>query len=208
MFYKGIKRFFVLVGVFVLASVVFAGCKDDKTTKLTSIGFKETEAITLVLGNTYQPQVVLTPSYADNLDYYFETSSNSNVITIINKSIKAVGEGVAQLKVVSAENSNLNDIISVKVIPETIKLSAPKNLTFNGSSYSFDYQTMAEKYIVNVNGVAFDIGTRNSLSLEEIAVSVPNVYNTVLSAKVQAVGDGNITETSQFSEELKVLKIG
>jgi len=207
MFYKGIKKFFLMVGVLVLTSVVFVGCKERKTS-VTSIAFKEVQAITLIIGEEYSPEVSITPSYASNLNYYFEASSNSNVIEISGTKIKAMSEGVAQLKVIAKDNEDLNDIIAVKVIPQAVKLDAPKNLTFDGNSFRFDFEQNANKYIVDINGVSFDIGAQNYITIEEITSKIPNVYNTILKAKVQAVGDGRLTESSKFSEELKVLKIG
>ncbi|MBQ8430926.1 MAG: carboxypeptidase regulatory-like domain-containing protein, partial [Clostridia bacterium] len=189
------------------SSCVFIGC-DEKKVEVNSISFKETESITMIVGQEYEPNVSVLPSYADNRNYYFEIGSNPDVLKISNKKITAMKSGVCQLKVVSQDNDYLTDMISIKVLDEAVQLSAPQNLVFYDNAFSFDPVKNAESYTILVNGAEFNIGNSTKFSLTQYEqLSNLSAYNTLLDVKVKANGDGVVSLSSQYGDSFKQIKI-
>lgn len=207
MFMSGVKKLFVILGLVLMSSLAFVGCKEESYS-VNSIAYNENEKIVMVVGATYQPGVTVLPSYASNKGYHFEIDANSGVIAIKGKSIVAMKEGVAQLKLVADDNENLNDAITVEVLASPIKLDAPTNLKFEGDSFSFSPVNNATSYILDINGTQIELVGKTICSLSEYqrqAGVVP--YDKILNAKVMAKGDNSITIPSSYCETLSVLKI-
>lgn len=203
-----VKSFLVALSVMFCACIFLTACKDENV-KVERVKFLNSSEITLVVGESLTPEVEVGPSYASNKEYHFEIGVNSGVLEINEKEIKAVKEGVAQLKVVSDENQYINDVISVKVIASPTNLSNPQNLTFDGTKFSFNSVNDANGYILNVNGREIKLALKTSLSLAEYAnITREDPYNKVLTVKVKAYGDQRITLDSDYSEEIKIKKMG
>lgn len=202
-----VKRLMMILSIFVCASFFFVGCKDDNV-KVERIKFVDEVEINLLVGDSITPEVEVAPSFASNKEYSFELGVNSGVLEIQGKTIIAVKEGTAQLKVVSNENKYINDVISIKVMSAPITLSSPNNLTFDGDRFSFNAVNDAKGYILEINGNEIKLASKTTLTLAEyadIAHDVP--YDKVLEAKVKAYGDGRTTLDSTYSDEIKIKKI-
>lgn len=204
--FKGVKKILVALGLVVLSSLVFVSC-DNKEYETTSIAFKETEKIVLVVGDEYTPSINVLPSYASNKGYHFEVMGNSTILRVESKKIVALKEGVAQLKVVADANEYLNDVIAVKVLREPIKLDTPSALRFDGQLISFAPVENAMSYNLFVNDHKIEMQGRTAITLEDLAEKNIKIFDTILNVKVQAVGDNKITVPSNFSTEINVLKI-
>ena len=151
MFKTKVKNIFTLFGLLFCLSLLCCACKGEDV-DVEKIKYVDTNEIVLVVGERYAPQIEVVPSYASNKDYYFEMGVNSGILEIKDKTIVALKEGNAQLKVVSCDNSNINDVISIKVISSPITLSNPQNLKFDGTKFSFDSVDNASGYVIDVNG--------------------------------------------------------
>lgn len=203
-----VKSFLVILSVMFCTCLFLTACKDENV-KVERVKFLNSSEITLVVGESLTPEVEVAPSYASNKEYHFEIGVNSGVLEINEKEIKALKEGVAQLKVVSDENQYINDVISVKVIASPTTLSSPQNLTFDGTKFSFNSVSDANGYILNVNGRDIKLALKTSLTLDEyVSVTHEDPYNKVLAVKVKAYGDQRITLDSEYSEEIKIKKMG
>ena len=205
---KGFTKVFLVLCLIFASSIVFVACKESKV-KVSSIAFKETENITMIVGQTYNPKVSVLPSYANNRSYSFSVESNSDIIKISGGSIVALKEGVVQLKVVSNENGYLTDMIAVRVLPTAIKLDAPTNLQFDGEKFSFSSVNYATSYFMQINDdEEIELGNSTSYTLEQYQAKLGmSAYDKVLNVKVRAVGDERITVPSGYSSVISVLKI-
>lgn len=203
---KGVKRIIAVLGLVLLSSLVFVAC-DDQDYETTSISFRETEKIVMVVGDEYSPIINVLPSYASNKGYHFEVMGNSTILRVESKKIVALKEGVAQLKVIADANEYLNDVISVNVLREPIKLDTPTALRFDGELISFAPVENATSYNLFVNNEKIELQGRTSVVFDHLAEKISKIHDTILNIKVQAVGDSKITIPSQISNEISVLKI-
>lgn len=207
MFKMGFKKILLTLSLIFVLSIVFVSCKDSKVT-VSNIQFKETQSIVMVIGQTYTPNVSVTPSYATNKGYYFSVSSNTDIVKIEDTTITALKEGVVQLKVTSEENENLTDIIALTVLPSKINLSCPQNLSFDGEIFSFSPVNYATNYLININGRDFDLGNSVSWTLKQYADAIgDSAYDSVLNIKVKALGDERIAINSPYSDAKSFVKI-
>lgn len=203
---KGVKRIIAVLGLVFLSSLVFVACKETEY-ETTSITFRETEKIVMVVGDEYTPSINVLPSYASNKGYHFEVMGNSTILRVESKKIVALKEGTAQLKVVADANEYLNDVISVKILREPIKLDTPTALRFDGQLISFAPVENATSYNLFVGDTKIEMRGRTSISLDDLDSYNIKLYDTTLTIKVQAVGDSKITTPSNISNEINVLKI-
>lgn len=206
MFKKKAKR--ILLGfVLVLTSVFCFACKDkQKTVALETIKFND-EVIELLVGESYTPDVTILPTDASKRSYKL-VSEDISVLSVNGGTITALKPALGvQLKVVSDENSLINDMISVNIYAQPVNLSAPKNFVFNGNKFSFNEVKGADSYLLKVGNKEINIGNNTTYTFSNLVGKVDNLYNTNLEVSVKAVGDERIYISSQYSASLKLIKL-
>ena len=201
------KKYSILILLAMLAVFAF-GCKEEVRVK--DIYFAHSEQIVLLVGEELTPNVVVTPSYADNTDFTI-SSSNSSVVSVANNKIKAQSEGTATIKVVAKDNSLLEDMITVSVKSSPSKLQPPTGLQYSVSTQtiSFSMSNNASAYVLSVNGVEINMGNSNSISLDRINEVVSNAFDTLLRIKVKAKAP-TYTKAfvdSDFSSEFELFQV-
>ena len=182
------------------------GCKDE--TPVDDIYFNLSsgqEQIVLLEGQTLNLNdfVVVQPSYASNTRYTLE-SFDSSIVVVSGNSITALKEGSTFIKVISNDNSKKQDVVSVAVEKDIIKLLPPNNLSYNPQTQSFTFDSVANaaSYTLRINGEEFNLGNSTVFSLNNYA----NKFNQVLSAQVRAnvASYSYVFKASEFTSEYKV----
>lgn len=193
----------------IMACFCFFGCKDGEVA-VDSVAFTE-QSITLLVGEEYSPQVKILPSYATDRSYTL-ISDDTTALAVDGGTITGVkaARGV-RLKVVSNDNGNANDIILVDIYDEPIDLKTPTNLSFNGDTISFVAQDNlgAQSYELKIAGEIINIGNNTNYDFDNLLDKIDSslLYNREVSCSVRAVGDNNVFKTSDFSEEIKFVKL-
>ncbi len=204
--FKGVKKFLIVLGLVISSSLFFVACESEKY-DVETIAFRE-EKIVMIVGQEYTPSVSVLPSYASNKGYHFDVMGNLDVLKIDGKVLTALKEGNVQLKVVSDNNEYLEDVVSVSVLPNPIKLETPTSLRFDGELISFSPVENATNYNLYVNGTKIELNGKTSINFDDLRAQFDdNLYNRVLTIKVGAVGDNRITIPSDYSKEITILKI-
>jgi len=182
------------------------GCKDE--TPVDDIYFNLSsgqEQIVLLEGQTLNLNdfVVVQPSYASNTRYTLE-SFDSSIVVVSGNSITALKEGSTFIKVISNDNSKKQDVVSVAVEKDIIKLLPPNNLSYNPQTQSFTFDSVANaaSYTLRINGEEFNLGNSTVFSLNNYV----NKFNQVLSAQVRAnaASYSYVFKASEFTSEYKV----
>ncbi len=184
-------------GIYILIILAFLsffafGC--EKELRVDDIYFAE-ESITLVVGESYKPNIIIQPSYADNTGYTL-SSSNDQYLSVNGDTITAnkVTDSAVYLQVTSSDNNLKTDIIRVYVIVQTITLDTPRNLTYNSDNQSISFSAVeyAQSYILRVNGQDINIGNVTNYSLADLSTRINgNVFDTKLNIQVRAVANTN-----------------
>lgn len=204
--FKGVRKFLMVLGLVISSSLFFVACDGEKY-DVETIAFRE-EKIVMVVGQEYTPSVSVLPSYASNKGYHFDVMGNLDVIKIDGKVLTATKEGNVQLKVVADSNEYLEDVVSVQVLPNPLKLETPSSLRFDGEMISFSPVENATSYNLYVNGAKIELNGKTSIDFDDLKEEIDgNIYNRVLAIKVGAVGDARITIPSEYSQEISILKI-
>lgn len=193
----------------IMACFCFFGCKDGEVA-VDSVLFTE-QSISLLVGEEYSPQVKILPSYATDRSYTL-ISDDTTALTVDGGTITAVKavRGV-RLKVVSNDNGNANDIILVNIYDEPIDLKTPTNLSFNGDAISFVAQDNlgVQSYELKVAGKIINIGNNTNYDFDNLLGKIDSslLYNREVSCSVRAIGDGKVFKASDFSQEIKFVKL-
>lgn len=204
--FKGVRKFLIVLGLVISSSLFFVACESEKY-DVETIAFKE-DKIVMIVGQEYTPSVSVLPSYASNKGYHFDVMGNLDVLKIDGKVLTALKEGSVQLKVVADNNEYLEDVVTVSVLPNPLKLETPSSLRFDGELISFSPVENATSYNLYVNGTKIELSGKTSIDFDDLTAQFDDdLYNRVLSIKVGAVGDARITIPSDYSKEITVLKI-
>ncbi|MBQ7880411.1 MAG: hypothetical protein IJ358_01020, partial [Clostridia bacterium] len=190
----------------IMACFCFFACKDTKV-KVESISFTE-QSISMLVGEEYTPSIKILPSYATDRSYAL-ISGDVTALKVDGGTITALKavKGV-KLKVVSNENQNINDIVTVDIYAEATDLETPTNLKFDGNKFSFTSEdnSSASSYMLKIGEQEIDIGNNTEYSFANITNKSSNVYDTVLTCSVKAIGDGKIFKNSNYSEPISFVK--
>lgn len=192
----------------IVASLCFFACKETKA-KVESISFTE-QTISMLVGEEYSPDIKILPSYATERSYTL-ISEDVTALKVEGGTItalKTVAGGV-RLKVVSNENSNINDVITVNIYAEAIDLQTPTNLVFDGNKFSFrgGDEINVSSYKLKIGENEIDIGNNTEYTFDNVVSKCGDLYNTVVTCSIKAVGDGRIFKDSNCSEEISFVKL-
>ena len=203
-----IKKYSMFMLLALLAVFIF-GC--DNKTPVKDIYFAHDEQIVMLVGETVKPNVVVTPSYAANTKYTL-TSTNTEVIEILNDSFVAKSEGEATVKVVASGNKLLEDVITVNVRKQPTQLTVPTGLKYSPSTQTFSFNSVnnASGYTMRVNGVEVNLGNSTSLSLENLDKIGINAYDNLLKVELKANAPTytKALEDSEFTKEFEIYQNG
>ena len=137
--------------VLVLASCVFFACKEPSNINVESIAFTE-QSISLLVGEEYTPEIKVLPSYATVRSYSL-MSNDVTALKVKGGTITALKPALGvKLKVVSEENKNINDVISINIYSEATELDVPTELKFDGERVVFVGKDNANAYMLKING--------------------------------------------------------
>ena len=177
------KKFYMCL-ILAFVSLLIFGCENK--TPVEDISFREDE-IVLLVGESYTPNVSVTPSYATDSSYTL-TSNNSAVVAINGNSILAVSEGNTTIRVRSNDNNLIEDVMTVIVRKNKATLDTPRNLTYNATTqtFTFDNVNNATSYTIRINGHEINLGNSNTYSLSQYDLEFGNAFDTVLTVQVMA----------------------
>lgn len=197
----------IVCAILVIAGFCLFGCKETSV-EAESISFEQ-KSINLLVGDSYFPEVKVLPSYATNKSY---TLISGDITALKVEGLKIVGlkamKGVS-LKVVSNENSNLNDVIIVNIFEETVDLSAPEGqVGFNGTDFYFNAVDNAYGYVLKVEGNGFskelNIGNNTTYSWKMLEENMGrSLKDEICRYSVKAVGDGMVYNDSPYTQGVK-----
>ena len=189
-----------------VASLCFFACKEQSKINVESITFTE-QSISMLVGEQYTPDVKVLPSYASNRSYTLITN-DVTALKIEGGSITALKVATdVKLKVVSNENNNLNDIVSINIYAEASQLETPTELKFDGSKFTFVGKDNANAYMLKIGENEINIGNNTEYSLNSVVDKVGDMYNKVVSCQVKALGDGKIFTDSDYCDEISFVKL-
>ena len=199
------------IGIFFLLtlfSFFMFGC--EKTTPVEDICFNlgESEQIVLIVGQTLEMgnYVEVRPHYASNKGYTI-VSCDESVVKVEQNSLVAVGVGDSYIKVISNDNSLKEDIMSVVVKGTKTVLSTPKNLIYDSSTQTFNFDTVqnATSYTLRLNGEEINLGNSNSYKLTQ-----SDVFDNRLVVQVRANAPTYTyaLENSAYTDEMKIYQAG
>ncbi|MFQ6724089.1 MAG: hypothetical protein ACLRFE_01970 [Clostridia bacterium] len=197
----------ILLSIMLLcACCVFFACKKEDGIKVDKIEFVE-QSISLLVGESYEPEIKILPSYATSRSYTL-ISMDATALDVEGGKITALKAGLdIKLKVVSTENENVNDVISVFIYNEATELETPTDLRFDGNKLTFDAKDNANSYTLKVNGKEINIGNNIEYDFENIIASTNVGYNQIITCSVKTVGDGKIFKDSPYSEGISFVKL-
>ncbi len=191
----------------IIACSCFFACKESKV-KVGSIAFEE-QSISLLVGDTYSPSIKVLPRYAANKSYRL-ISSDSTALSVEGGTITALKPSTdVKLKVVSSENANINDVISVTIYAEPINLIAPTGLVFDGEFFSFVdlNDSNVSSYELLINDQKINIGNNTKYSFDSVVEKLgEDLYNKQLTCSVKAIGDNKIFVDSEAGEQIEFIK--
>ena len=199
---KGLLLSFMLI----VACCVFFACKQETKVQVDSIYFTEQE-ISLLVGEEYSPTIKILPSYSTNRGYTL-ISNDVTALKVEGGTITALKAGMdIKLKVVSDDNQNANDVISVNIYEEATQLEAPTGLNFNGSKFTFVGKDNANSYILKIGEEEINIGNNTEYSFTSLTNRIDNAYNKIITCSVKAIGDGKIFKDSNYSAQIQFVKL-
>ena len=181
------ERKFWIIMLVAIFSLLFFGC--DEKTPVDDIYFNlgpNQSQMVLLVGQSVEMNgyVGFYPSYADNQKYSL-TSLDESVLKVSGTKLLAIKEGSATIIVTSDENSKKQDVMTVSVVKDKIKLATPLNFKYNPTlkAFTFDSVTNAASYSVLINGKKYDIGNSNSFALSQCE---DGGFDKLITAQVKA----------------------
>lgn len=204
------KSIFIFA-MLMVASFCLFGCKETAV-EAESISFVE-NSINILVGDTVFPEVKVLPSYATDKSY---TLLSGDITALKVDGLKVIGLKAARgvpLKVVSNENQNLNDVITVNILEQTTDLETPEgNVSFNGVNFTFNAVDGASSYMLKITGegvnAEIDIGNNTSYSWETLENKLGiSLKDKVYKYSVKAVGDGHVYNSSPYTPEVGYVSI-
>jgi len=197
----------LLLAIFALFAFFVYGCGDTKVeVDNISVNLESQSQIVLLVDDFFDltGKVEISPSYATDKTFSIY-SLNENVARIVGNKIVAEGVGETFIRVVSNSNENLEDVISVSVVAESITLDSPYGLEYDESLQTFKFNPVdnAASYTININGLETNLGNITSFKLSDY---VGKKYNEVLSVKVRANAStfGKAYVNSEYSGIIKI----
>lgn len=205
------KKRSILVIIILMFSFLLFGCKESEV-QVEDIHIKlndgQSQVVLLVdeiftLGDYVQ----VLPNYADNKNYTIE-SSDESVVKVIGKQIKAIKEGEVTVKVVSDNNKNAEDVITITVCKTQTVLETPTGLNYNPQTKMFNFNSVgnAGSYLLDINGSEINIRNVSSFSLLDYD---GDKYNNFINVKVKAVApDYTLAyKSSDYSDVCRIYQV-
>ena len=197
-----VKRFSIFLLLLICSIFLFA-C--ETRTPVEDIHFAD-ESIVLLVGDTYSPNVSITPSYATNRSYTI-TSENPSVVTVRDNVLTATQEGEAVIRVVSLDNPMREDVMTVSVRRNVTTLETPR-VSYNSTNQTinFDMIANASSYTLRINGTDINLGNSTSYSLRDYENLTGSAFDQMLTISVRANAPtySHAFNNSSFSTSLKV----
>ncbi len=175
------KKHFILMFILAIACAVFFGCGQEVIVE--GINFAD-KNIVLLVGESYTPNVDVYPSYSSG---YELTSLNTAVATISNGKINAISEGTATIKVVATDNRSLEDVMTIRVLSNSVTLESP-TVNYNAENQTIYFSPVANAvgYTLKINNNTIDLGNYYSYSLARLQTEFGSAYDNVLNISVKA----------------------
>ncbi|MBR2969604.1 MAG: hypothetical protein IKC49_00940 [Clostridia bacterium] len=186
-----IKNWHIFILVALLSMFLF-GCDND--VPVNSISFnlgEESQIVMLVDQELDMDQFVdIRPAYATNKDYKI-ISSDTSVLSVSGSVVTAHKEGECVLRLVARDNSDKEDIMTIRVKQSIEVLETPRNLQYDTTLQAFTFEMVdnASNYTININGEEYSVGNSNIFPISKY---LGNSLDTVMTANVKA-------EASKFS---------
>ena len=139
-------KVFVICLLLACSTLIFASCQ-----KVSSISFEQNE-IVLEVGETFNPEPIITPKKAKDADVKYTSQNRSVAIVTPDNKIQAVGEGTTQIE--AKTDNEKTAYIVVEVVSQKEKLNTPVGLTYNSITDSIIWSAVenATSYDVEING--------------------------------------------------------
>ena len=197
----------LLLAIFTIFTFFVFGCGDTKVdVNNIKVNLESQSQIVLLVDDFFDltGKVEISPSYATDKTFSIY-SLNENVARIVGNKIVAEGVGETFIRVVSNSNENVEDIISISVVAQSITLNKPTALEYDENLQTFKFNPVdnASSYTININGLETNIGNVNVFKLSDY---VGKKFNELLKVKVRANAPTHTKAylNSNYSDEIKI----
>lgn len=185
---KKLKTFFACL-ILLCSCVIFASCQSG----VQKVEFGETSPVVMEVGETYSPNISVTPSGAE--DVVLSTSDARVVVISPDNKLVAVGAGSAQIEArVGDKSANL----VVEVVEKRQKLATPVGFHYEAATNKLVWSptSNASSYDVEVNG---EIVAKNLTTNFYEITSSQNVQKVRIKANgINRYSDSDFTQFYQF----------
>ena len=185
---KKLKTFFACL-ILLCSCVIFASCQSG----VQKVEFGETSPVVMEVGETYSPNISVTPSGAE--DVVLSTSDAQVVFISPDNKLVAVGAGSAQIEArVGDKSANL----VVEVVEKRQKLETPVGFHYEAATNKLVWSptSNASSYDVEVNG---EIVAKNLTTNFYEITSSQNVQKVRIKANgINGYSDSDFTQFYQF----------
>lgn len=185
---KKLKTFFACL-ILLCSCVIFASCQSG----VQKVEFGETSPVVMEVGETYSPNISVTPSGAE--DVVLSTSDARVVVISPDNKLVAVGAGSAQIEArVGDKSANL----VVEVVEKRQKLETPVGFHYEAATNKLVWSptSNASSYDVEVNG---EIVAKNLTTNFYEITSSQNVQKVRIKANgINRYSDSDFTQFYQF----------
>lgn len=185
---KKLKTFFACL-ILLCSCVIFASCQSG----VQKVEFGETSPVVMEVGETYSPNISVTPSGAE--DVVLSTSDARVVVISPDNKLVAVGAGSAQIEArVGDKSANL----VVEVVEKRQKLETPVGFHYEAATNRLVWSptSNASSYDVEVNG---EIVAKNLTTNFYEITSSQNVQKVRIKANgINRYSDSDFTQFYQF----------
>lgn len=182
-----LKKILLFVGILTLSLFIMVGCNKEDVDKSipTSLSLSQNE-VTLLVGENIHIEVTPTPSEASNEVIW--TTSNQDIVDVVNGEITGVAEGNAIVTATSIKNENIKATVTVNVIegeftvaeiPDTLCVGDTYNLEVSSTYGAVSFVSLNEDIAtIDENGLITTV-TKGTVTIKIISVDYPSKFTTV-----------------------------
>ncbi len=190
------KKFFYVCLVTLSFTCLFA-CTPKGKVSVNSIQFTDS-SVELLVNDTYAPQVRFVPRNSTVRDYVLTTNNGAVIKIEDDLSITAISAGRAVLTARSLDGDKVANM-NIVVYDEPYQLDTPTQLRLDGDEIKFNGVTNAHSYCLKVND--------KEIKLQNITTYKLTDFDSVLTVRVKAVGEGRVSLSSDYSDPIRFVKI-
>lgn len=190
------KKFFYVCIVMLSFTCLFA-CAPKGKVSVNSIQFTDS-SVTLLVNDTYTPQVRFVPRNSTVREYTLTTSNGAVVRVEDDLSITAISAGSAVLTARSVDGDKVANM-NILVYAEPYQLDTPTQLRLDGDEIKFANVLNAYNYSLKIND--------KEIKLQNITTYKLTDFDRVLTVRVKAVGEGRVSLSSDYSDPIQFVKI-